>query len=94
MVFTQLHRLVAMHAPGAYMMLGEAVGYDAIVPHLSYFSFVTLTSLGFGEVVPLHPMARALTVMEALVGVLYPAALLGWLVSLGTREDHGAGDKG
>jgi hypothetical protein len=92
MTFTQLHRLVAMQVDGAYSLLGQVVGYDAVVPHLWYFSFVTLTSLGFGDIVPLHALARALTVVEALVGVLYPAALLGWLVSLGTREDHGAHD--
>lgn len=92
MVFTQLHRLVAMHTSGAFSMLGQVVGYEEIVPHLWYFSFVTLTSLGFGEIVPLHPLAKAFTVLEALIGVLYPAALLGWLVSLGTREDKGLKD--
>ena len=60
------------------------------MPHLNYFSFVTLTSLGFGDITPAHPAARALTILEALIGVLYPAALLGWLVSLVARPKSAA----
>ncbi len=83
--FTQLHRLVAVHAPGAYLVLGVPVDYYQIAPALNYYSFVTLTSLGYGDITPAHPAARALAVLQALIGVLYPAALLGWLVSLVAR---------
>lgn len=83
--FTQLHRLVAIHANGAYLVLGVPTDYRQIVPELNYYSFVTLTSLGYGDITPAHPAARALTVLQALIGVLYPAALLGWLVSLVAR---------
>jgi hypothetical protein len=86
LAFAQLHQLVAMHAEGAYLLLGAPADYDAIVRRLNYYSFVTLTSLGYGDITPAHPVARALTVLEALVGVLYPAALLGWLVALVSRQ--------
>ncbi|RZU00804.1 potassium channel family protein [Rivibacter subsaxonicus] len=88
--FTQLHRLVAMHAPGAYLVLGTPASYGQIVSELNYYSFVTLSSLGYGDITPAHPAARALAVLEALIGVLYPVALLGWLVSLVTRPGDGA----
>ena len=45
-----------------------------------YFSFVTLTTLGFGDITPVHPIARALTYTEAIVGQLYIAILIGTLV--------------
>ena len=49
-----------------------------------YFSFVTLTTVGYGDVTPVHPVARSLAVAEALTGQLYPAILLARLVSLAT----------
>jgi voltage-gated potassium channel Kch len=47
-----------------------------------YFSVVTLTTTGFGDITPVSPFARTLTMMEALVGQLYPAILIARLVSL------------
>lgn len=88
MVFTQMHRLIAHWAPGAYLIGGVAADYETIVPRLGYFSFVVLTSLGFGDITPGHPIARSVTVLEALVGVLYPAALIGRLVSLERAPEH------
>jgi len=49
---------------------------------LVYFSFVTLTTVGYGDITPVLPIARTLAVVEALVGQLYPAILIGRLVSL------------
>jgi len=51
-----------------------------------YYSFVTLTTVGFGDITPVSPVARSLTILEALVGQLYPAILLGRLVSLQTQN--------
>ncbi len=86
LAFAQLHRLVAMHAEGAYLVLGQPAAYDAIVTRLGYYSFVTLTSLGYGDITPAHVLARSLAMLEALIGVLYPVALLGWLVSVMTIQ--------
>lgn len=46
-----------------------------------YFSFVTLTTLGFGDIVPVTEIASVLTVLEALVGQIYPAVFMALLVS-------------
>jgi hypothetical protein len=84
MGFAQAYRLIVLWAPPALLVQGAPMTYDALVPRLEYYSFVTLTSLGFGDIVPLHPAARAATIFESLIGVLYPAVLLGYLVSLET----------
>jgi hypothetical protein len=47
-----------------------------------YFSFTTITSTGFGDIVPVHPLARSLANLEAIVGQLYPATLLARVVTL------------
>ena len=49
---------------------------------LIYFSFVTLTTVGYGDITPLIPLARSLAMAEALVGQLFPAVLIGRLVSM------------
>ena len=47
-----------------------------------YFSFGVLTGIGSGDMTALHPMARSLTLVEAMIGVLYPATLLARVVTL------------
>jgi ion channel len=54
----------------------------ALASNLIYFSFVTLTTTGYGDVFPLHPIARSLCNLEAVIGQLYPATLLARLVTL------------
>jgi hypothetical protein len=54
----------------------------ALASGLIYFSFVTLTTTGYGDVFPLHPIARSLCNLEAVIGQLYPATLLARLVTL------------
>jgi voltage-gated potassium channel len=62
---------------------------------LAYFSFATLTTVGFSDVYPVAPAAQALTVAEALVGQLYIAILIASLVGMALQaksaQDEGAG---
>src|SRR6266404_4443106 len=52
---------------------------------LMYFSFSTLTSVGYGDVHPVHRIARSLATAEALIGQLYPAILIATLVGLSVQ---------
>jgi hypothetical protein len=49
---------------------------------LSYFSLATITTAGFGDIVPVHPVARGITTLESLFGQLFPVIVLSRLVSL------------
>ena len=53
---------------------------------MTYFSFVTLTSIGFGDITPLAGFVRSLTVMEAMTGAFYIAIFIARLVSLQTVQ--------
>lgn len=53
---------------------------DNSATKMIYYSFVTLTTLGFGDVVPVSRMASTLTILEALVGQLYPTIFIAILV--------------
>jgi hypothetical protein len=75
--------LVALGDTRAFVGLGK--DYAGLHDWV-YFSFVTLTTVGYGDVTPVSPLARSLAILEALVGQLYPAILLGRLVSLQVQE--------
>lgn len=67
----------------------------ARLTHFGYFSFVTLSTLGYGDITPLTKPARNLSTMEAIVGQLYLAVLIARLVGqqAATRSNH-QGPKG
>ena len=55
-----------------------------------YYSLVTLTSLGYGDILPISPLARVVAGLEAVVGVLYIAVMIGSIV--GTYKGAGRED--
>src|SRR5271167_1763393 len=65
--------------PGAFL-LGNAATADRQT-ELLYFSLVTLSTLGYGDIVPLHGEIRILAALEAITGVLYIAITVALLVS-------------
>jgi len=78
------YQVVALSIPQAIRLPeGLTAGDpDALRRELTYFSVVTLTTTGYGDITAVHPVARTLVMLEALVGQLYPAIVLAWLVSL------------
>ena len=81
-VFTQAYRLLAEFIDGAFAIGGAPADFAAISYKLSYYSFITLTSTGYGDITPVHPYARSLATMEALAGNLYLTVLVARLVGL------------
>ena len=57
-------------------------GADVNGASWTYYSFVTLTTMGYGDITPKHPLARSLATAEALTGQLYIAILISRLVAL------------
>jgi len=82
-MWTFTYQVVALTIPQAFRLPEGLTGDpDALRRELTYFSVVTLTTTGYGDITPVHPLARTLAMLEALVGQLYPAIVLAWLVSL------------
>jgi len=67
--------------PGSLLTGGQPVP-DFGLPDGIYFSFVTLATLGYGDITPVTPIARGLAVFEAVFGQLYLAVMVARLVSL------------
>ena len=53
-----------------------------------YFSFVTITTLGYGDISPVTSQARNLTVLEAFAGQMYLAILIARLVAIHTSQTN------
>ena len=67
-------------APGSFAVPGDGGG--PVWKDLYYFSFVTLTTLGYGDVQPVSPLARSLAMTEAMAGVLFTGILVARLVGM------------
>ncbi len=84
LAFALGYMLISFLIPGAFGFADKAPNIDdprfGYIFH--YFSISTITTLGYGDIVPVHPFARTLATVEALVGQLFPAILLARLVSL------------
>lgn len=73
------YHLTAFLVPGSFYCQSGGL---ATVGDWFYFSFVTLTTLGYGDVTPVHQVARTLAVGEALTGQLYLAITIARLVAM------------
>jgi hypothetical protein len=71
----------------SFAILGEgAQSHFSLTPAI-YYSFVTLATLGYGDIVPRSEVARGLAVVEAVAGQLYLAVMIARLVSLYVVEE-------
>jgi len=88
LIWAILYLLLALTTPGAFNGLPQAPWLDNFSAAV-YFSFVTITTLGYGDISPALPVARFLVIMEAIVGVFYMAILVASLIGvrMSVREE-------
>jgi len=85
LIWTLMYLFIAQAIPGAFNGVEQLVWYDNFAD-VAYYSFVTLTTLGYGDISPVAPIARFLVYMEAVVGVFYMAILVASLIGAGINE--------
>ena len=88
MMFSSIHRHVSAVDPNAYYLtLGDKptllLWNDAI-----YFSITTITTVGFGDIIPMSPWARATCMLEAIVGVFITIVFIARLASLPSKPTN------
>ena len=89
--------MIAIVYASAYDIVGEFVlapfssgMVDPATGDYVYFSIVTMTTLGYGDIAPIHPLTRSLATTEAVIGQFYVAVIVARLVSLVIlQKDHG-----
>jgi hypothetical protein len=79
LIFGVCYRLLDQTWPASF---GVASASDLDLNRAIYFSFVTIATLGYGDIVPVSDAARGLTILEAVSGQMYLAVLVARLVSL------------
>lgn len=81
-VWAIIYQFVYIRYPGSIQLPEVFIKTEVPPSVFLYFSFTTLSTTGYGDVLPVSALARTLAIIEQLVGVLYPVVLIGRLVSL------------
>ncbi len=84
LIWAFAYKLVALYQPESFKFVDFPVperDYD-FTARLEYFSYITLTTVGYGDITAVHPVARTLAMLEALIGQLFPVLLIARLVSM------------
>lgn len=83
-VFMRLHGLIEALLPGSYRVdgppLAERSG-EQLLALFQYFSTITLTTVGFGDILPVTTVSRLVTGLQAIIGQIYLAVVVATLVS-------------
>lgn len=84
MMFGQLYSGLDLLLPDAFNLSGKILTKHGMTPDVefTYFSIVTIATLGYGDITPTHPLTQILAAIEAVVGQFYVAVIVAWLVSL------------
>ena len=78
-----LYSLIEGIRPESFLIEhSQVTSVSEYIPHFLYYSFVTLTTLGYGDITPLTLLAKTLSYMEAVTGQIYIAVLIARLVGL------------
>lgn len=80
LMWTFIFVVVETLHPGSFN-LPEGQGFEA-TRQFVYYSFVTLTTLGYGDITPISSLARSLCILEAVIGQLYLVVQVAWLVGI------------
>jgi hypothetical protein len=87
LVFTHIqYRDPEAFASSQEPILDEATVESNLMPIFTYYSFVTLTTLGYGDITPVAEHARTLAWFEALIGQLYLAVMVAGFVAVHISE--------
>ena len=90
--FAFVYGLIEHFQPGAFTGLEELVNTPDRMLQLLYFSFITMSTLGYGDISPLTPHGMTASYVQAIFGQMYLAILVARLVSLYIRGSAPAED--
>jgi hypothetical protein len=82
-LWSSIYHTLYLINPASFQYAGETIQTTGeALKLLSYFSFVTLTTIGYGDILALSSEARVLVMLEGLIGQLFPAIFIAKLVAL------------
>lgn len=96
--FGNVYSLIELLSPGSFSMsqqfAADLATWDGRISLFDYFSLVTLTTMGYGDVTPVHGPARTFALIEAVFGQFYIAVLVAQLVGLRLAQAMQPNDAG
>lgn len=88
-IWSVCYALLEFASPGSFAGM-QVADKSVWNPDWVYYSFITMTTVGYGDLLPVSAFARALAYLEAIVGQFYIAVLVAGLVSAYISEKQGA----
>lgn len=85
LLWGSLYTLLETSQPGSFLYVDAHIVDQSF---FNYYSFVTLTTLGYGDITPLTPAARSFSILQAVAGQLYIAILISRLVGIHIAQTH------
>ncbi len=83
-LWSNFYFLIELKFPNSFTIAHETIKASPSI--LNYFSFVTITTLGYGDISPVSPQARNIATLEAFVGQMYVAILIARLITIHTAQ--------
>lgn len=92
--FNMVFQIIELGSPGSFSGLPDGIPQDraALSDAMMYFSLVCITTMGYGDVVPVSELARPLAVVEGVFGQLYLAVMIARLVGLHLATERRSDD--
>ncbi len=91
--FAFLFQILEISQPGAFTGLSDSANPRDLGDSLLYFSLVCLTTMGYGDILPVSDLARPLAALEGVFGSLYLAVMIARLVGLHIHGDPASGTR-
>jgi hypothetical protein len=88
MLFFTLYSAIDVLHPGSFQHGTSAAATNPSPSELMYFSLITLSTIGYGDIVPVYGEARMFAALEGMIGVLYVAITIAVLVSAYKQPDN------
>lgn len=85
-IFANIHVFYEGAFHFATLSEGQHIPNDQLMGVFSYYSFVTLSTVGYGDIVPVHKVAQSWAALEAMMGQFYIAIIVARLVSMHTAQ--------
>jgi voltage-gated potassium channel Kch len=82
LVFAYVYDAIEVLLPGSFHFASPELRGAQLSDPMTYFSFTTLTTVGYGDITPRTPLTQSLANVESLIGQLFPTILIARLVAL------------
>lgn len=84
--WANIYQIIAHFKPDAFVFSDFRAAQTLDWSDYLYYSFVTLTTLGYGDIIPVAPQARSAAILEAMTGVLFIAVMVSKTIGLYVGE--------